>query len=283
METPNDVSGTDQLNEAAENKRRRTLTENYGDDPLFTSPLAPERKRQRKAKSEDRISSLDIALDEDDDRGIPGASKVASPFYQDPRHFRARVKRHNYSHKYNRPRGTQTTTSQTDFEAAFNEAYESLKDEDDPTQSFQDQRTSRSFRLSDETLSPGALFAGEPQMSPGDLSQISEMSHDGQQMLWEPLAEDMKDHLMDHDRLRPISETSHDGHQMVCEPLAINLHGHLIDHDRYRPSSNATDLNGSPSNATLLTVKSESSCIQTEKSDSHLSQKKRVFFPDSLD
>jgi SHAQKYF class myb-like DNA-binding protein len=191
-------------------KRNRSVP----DDPsLFASPLVADRKRKRREKRGEHIAPLDVSLEVEEDRGIPGASKVASPFHQRPSPVRPKVRsRHRDGSRQDKDIPKRRRSQSPLFmESPFKEVYESIKNEERiATSSFKDTAQpktpmSSNHRSPEKTLSPDMLFAGEPHLSPGDMSLVSKMSNDGHQLVWEPLTIDMQEHLMDQERFRPPS------------------------------------------------------------------------------
>lgn len=240
-------------------KRRGPREKPALDQNMFTSPLVREKKRKRQCHSGIDVAPLAVSVELEEDRGIPGASKVASPFQREtkpsPITFNIQRGQSRRSHRQELEQKTPPTTEGTQnsffMESPFNEACQAIKKED--------QQSSRSkpsdktnitpkvhTRRTEKESSPDWMFE-EAQISPGEMSIASKMSHDSHQLAWEPLAIDMHEHLMDHSR----------------------------------PPSAAVDAHGSPSQA--AEAASNRNPGQKGISATHVSTSKRSFFSDTSD
>jgi SHAQKYF class myb-like DNA-binding protein len=238
-------------------KRNRAFA---GDPTLFASPLVAERRRKR--RRDNRVPSLDISVEIDEDRGIPGASKVASPFHGRHSPVRPRSKRADRllsnSDGYDSRSGTTTRAARRGQSTYFlksphKEGKEVVNLKSHRVGSIDIlepplQKTPQSStRHPDKNLSPDIFFSGEPHLSPEEMSMVSKMSHD------------------------------HDGHPLVWEPLAIDVHEHLLDQDRFHPPSGDDESKESRTKE-ARTTKSENQQIHNASSDSYMSTTKREFF-----
>ncbi|KAL3916563.1 MAG: hypothetical protein SGILL_005118 [Bacillariaceae sp.] len=173
-------------------------------DNLFASPLVADKKRRRKNQT--------VATELDEDRGIPGASKVTSPFHAEAEPSpitsnakRRRIRRPNREQQYQTTPPARERTSQEPFfmESPFNEVYQAIQTENQKTPksktSNRVKTTPKSNNRQEMETSPDWMFA-EAHLSPGEMSIASRLSHDGHQLNWEPLAIDMKEHMLDHSR-----------------------------------------------------------------------------------
>ncbi|KAG7363549.1 Myb-like DNA-binding protein [Nitzschia inconspicua] len=189
---------------------RKNIFEPDHPSNLLASPLVADRKRKRMDRRFDRVTPLDLSLESDEDRGIPGASKVASPFHESRSSCRTKFRQRADSEQMAITPTEHRGKSSLFMESPFKEVYESIKNEDrslsntkEPGQ--QKTLTSSNRRSSDNKLSPDMLFDGEPHLSPGEMSLASKMSNDGHRIVWEPLAIDIKDQFTDQERFRPPS------------------------------------------------------------------------------
>ncbi|KAL3910139.1 MAG: hypothetical protein SGILL_007811 [Bacillariaceae sp.] len=195
-----------------EDKRQGPRGKPAPDQNVLASPLVREKKRKRQHRPGNSGAPLAVSVELEEDRGIPGASKVASPFHREtkPSPITSNVKR-GRSRRPDRqeleqktPPASADTQNSFFMDSPFNEVYQAIQKED--------QQSSRSKSLAKANVTPKAQTGSnekdfspdwmfeEAHLSPGEMSIASKMSHDGQQLAWEPLAIDMNEHLADDSR-----------------------------------------------------------------------------------
>ncbi|KAG7363816.1 Myb-like DNA-binding protein [Nitzschia inconspicua] len=166
---------------------------------LLASPLVVVRKRKRMDKRSDRVTSLDLSLVLDEDRGIPGASKVASPFHDNHSSTRRTVRRRADS---DHSAISLAKLFQQSPHFAETVACDFITNEE-PTLEPRHQNYPKPPL--DKNLSLASLFDAEPHFSPSELSKASTTSYDGQEIGWEPLLIDMQCQVTDQNSCRLTS------------------------------------------------------------------------------
>jgi SHAQKYF class myb-like DNA-binding protein len=229
-------------------KRNRYFT----DDPtIVASPLVAERKRTRKYNRDHKVTSLDVSSEIDEDRGIPGASKVASPFHEYQCPVRPKSKkpvgaerkrgRHgsrsgNTTQKPRRSQSPMVMKSPCkDINEDMMRTSYHINDGMEPTP----QKMSQSCtQQPDKALSPEMFFSGEPHLSPDEMSMVSKASHDGHPLVWEPLAIDMHEHFLAQDHYHKSSGFDHPKESPIKVTRTTKSDKHQIRNDsRDTPTS----------------------------------------------
>mmetsp|Transcript_31763 Transcript_31763/g.53055 ORF Transcript_31763/g.53055 Transcript_31763/m.53055 type:complete len:818 (+) Transcript_31763:320-2773(+) len=177
--------------------------------------------------------SVEIAmLEEDQDRGIPGASKIASPAHGKPSPIKS--KRGNYQQQNQRGHShLRQEPSMLEQGGQSPLLLESPVKQPHQSTGPQQQTPPSTRNYCDKSLSPDMPMA---QLSPGDLELT--MSNDGHSAFWEPLAIDIHEHFMDQERLQPAageeSARSHSPTKIKARPDPAP-NGHETQTDYRKP------------------------------------------------
>jgi SHAQKYF class myb-like DNA-binding protein len=181
-------------------------------DNLFASPLVADKKRRRKHETRPSKDTLDVTTELDEDRGIPGASKVASPFHREAEPSpitsnakRRRIRRpHREQVKPTTPPAAERASQESLFmESSFDDVFEAIQTEQHKasrSRFLNQAKTTPKSKVRPGTDTSPDWMLTEAHLSPGDMSVASKLSHDGHQLVWEPLAIDMNEHLLDQSR-----------------------------------------------------------------------------------
>jgi SHAQKYF class myb-like DNA-binding protein len=221
-------------------KRNRYFT----DDPtILASPLVSERKRPRKYNRDHRLTSLDISPEIDEDRGIPGASKVASPFHdhhcpvrpKSKKAVRAERKRGRHGSRSGnttqKPRRSQSPMIMKSPCKDINEDMMRNYRINDTMEPTAQKMSQSSTQQADKALSPEMFFSGEPHLSPEEMSMESKASQDGHPLVWEPLAIEMHEHFLDQDHYHQFSGFDHPNESPIKVTRTNKSEKHQIQND----------------------------------------------------
>jgi hypothetical protein len=191
------------------------------------SPLFADRtKRKISHKHHSPKFSMETAFETDDeDRGIPGSSKVASPDHDhqsvnhNPSPIKSRRKRNLEFEQIIPPQQTpkrQSPSSRIEKGGSSMGLYLESPSEDNNDSNNQalhhhnedhhaGHQTPPASRVRlNENFSPENMLDGTPHLSPTEMSVVSKMSHDNHHgavppSFWAPLSIDINDNFMDHD------------------------------------------------------------------------------------